>query len=86
MHKKKIQSHLIIESIQHTYIKGVFVSCFTPTSVFFPSFLFLLTLLELIFFTAEMATTKMCKKKKQKPQSHPFCELLIVTVIVTASS
>lgn len=61
MHKI-IQSHLIIESIHCMFIKGIpFLLPLSYLGLFF-SFFFLLTLLELIFWALEIATTKLCIK------------------------
>lgn len=74
LHKKnKIQSRLIIES---ALISTVFLS---------------LTWVYLSIFILQTNTginiiLQKTKKIKQKPLSHPFCKLLIVTVIVAASS
>lgn len=78
MHKI-IQSHLIIESIQYMYTKGIFFSsCFPLTWVFF-----------LLAHTAGINILGFGNRRDKtvyKTQSHSFSKLLIVTVIVTASS
>lgn len=81
MHKI-IQSHLIIESIHCMFIKGI-------------PFLLPLSYLGLFFFFFFLAHTAGINflgfgnrhdKTVYKTQSHSFCKLLIVTVIVTAFS